>query len=292
MSRFLWLKCFLVCLLSFATMTSFSQTDTIALLIRNEVLTFNDGQVLQRKVFNNTNNFQPSSSLVVLNENQQVYFNVVNLDSVVHRFQIGTLYSSGPIQPNDTLLIGFNSIPSGIYRYVDPTNAPLNEYLGLSGILHVKSSTDTFPSFYWNVQEHQSEWDPIISQGTSPDLAEYNPDYFTINGKSDPDINLDTLARITGNVGQEIRIIMVNSGISIHSMHFHGYHAEIIESSKFPSHLGRSKDTFPLYPKELLHLRLIPDKPGEYPIHDHNLVAVTGGGIYHSGMFSTILIAP
>jgi hypothetical protein len=36
----------------------------------------------------------------------------------------------------------------------------------------------------------------------------------------------------------------------------------------------------------------VPDKPGEYPIHDHNLVAVTGGGMYHAGMISTIVVTP
>jgi hypothetical protein len=292
MSRFRLVNSFLLLAVSLIGMLSYGQGDTVSLTIRNEFLTFNDGQVLHRKVFNTSNDLQPNSSLITLNENQPVYVKVINLDSLAHRFQMGTFYASGDILPNDTLFVGFTSIPAGIYRYFDPSSAPFNEYQGLSGILHVKSSNDTIPYFYWNVQEHQSEWDTLFVQGIVPDLGQYNPDYFSINGKADPDINQDTLARITGNVGQEIRIIMVNSGLSIHSMHFHGYHAEIMESSKFPSHSGRSKDTFPLYPEEYLLLRLIPDKPGEYPIHDHNLVAVTGGGIYHAGMFSTILIAP
>jgi hypothetical protein len=292
MGHFRYVSFFLLSALLLVGMISYSQNDTVSLVIRNELLTFNDGQVFQRKVFNTTSDFQPSSALLVLNGNQPVYFRVINLDTLAHRFQSGTFYSSGVIQPNDTLDVGFNAIPVGIYRYVDPSTSPFDEYLGLSGILHVKSSTDTYPYFYWNVQEYQSEWDTLLLQGIIPDIAQYDPDYFTINGKSEPDINQDTLARITGNVGQELRIVMVNSGLSIHSMHFHGYHSDILESSKYPSHSGRSKDTFPLYPKEYLLLRLIPDKPGEYPIHDHNLVAVTGGGIYHAGMFSTILIAP
>lgn len=292
MSRFRLVNYFLLIAGSLVVKLSFGQGDTVSLFIRNEILTFNDGQVLHRKVFNTSNELQPSSSLIVLNDNQPVNIKVINLDSLSHRFQMGSFYSSGEILPNDTLVVGFNSIPAGIYRYFDPSSAPFNVYQGLSGIVHVKSSNDIIPYFYWNVQEHQSAWDTLFVQGFVPDLAQYDPDYFTINGKSDPDINQDTLARITGSVGEEVRILMVNSGLSIHSMHFHGYHAEIMESSKYPSHSGRSKDTFPLYPKEYLLLRLIPDKPGEYPIHDHNLVAVTGGGIYHAGMFSTILIAP
>jgi hypothetical protein len=38
--------------------------------------------------------------------------------------------------------------------------------------------------------------------------------------------------------------------------------------------------------------RLIPDQPGEFPVHDHNLVATTGGNIYPLGMFLTMMITP
>ena len=69
-----------------------------------------------------------------------------------------------------------------------------------------------------------------------------------------------------------------------------GYHLEIISSSENESHEGRSKDTFPIKSSQSMILELIPDKTGEYPVHDHNLVAVSGGGIYPNGMFLTMLI--
>jgi FtsP/CotA-like multicopper oxidase with cupredoxin domain len=279
-------------LIVFATACSFAQADTVYLSINNVLLNFNDGQTLQRKTFNATVNTEPSSSFLFLNENQPYVFIVANVDSLAHRFQIGSFYTSGLIQPNDSVQIEFPNLPVGVHRYFDPSDAPLNEYVGLTGMIHVKGSGDTTPYFYWNIQEHASEWEVVLNQGNTPDWSQYNPDYFTINGKSDPDINTDTLARITGNVGQELRIVMMNNGLSIHSMHFHGYHAELIQSTQHPDHVGRLKDTFPLYPKEFIVLRLVPDKPGEYPIHDHNLVAVTGGGVYHAGMFTTILITP
>ena len=43
---------------------------------------------------------------------------------------------------------------------------------------------------------------------------------------------------------------------------------------------------------ETLILQIVPDKEGEYPIHDHNLVAVTGNNIYPNGIFTSILISP
>jgi hypothetical protein len=50
------------------------------------------------------------------------------------------------------------------------------------------------------------------------------------------------------------------------------------------------KDTFPIQPLETLLLQLVPHQVGEYPVHDHNLVAVSAGGIYPNGMFLTLLI--
>jgi hypothetical protein len=36
---------------------------------------------------------------------------------------------------------------------------------------------------------------------------------------------------------------------------------------------------------QALLLEMVPDKPGRYAVHDHNLVAVSGGGIHPNGMF-------
>ena len=124
------------------------------------------------------------------------------------------------------------------------------------------------------------------------DWTTYSPNHFTINGNSNPQINNDPLARIVGNVGDTLILNLANTGQSIHSMHFHGYHATVLFSSKSVLDVNREKDTFPIYPGETLVLRIVPDKEGEYPVHDHNLVAITANNYYPNGMFSTILIDP
>ena len=118
----------------------------------------------------------------------------------------------------------------------------------------------------------------------------YYPNYFTINARSNPEINQDPLARIKGKVGDTLILYLANTGQSIHSIHFHGYHALVLYSSKNPSHVNRSKDTHPIYPMESLVLMIVPDKPGEYPVHDHNLVAASANNRYPNGMFTTMLI--
>lgn len=266
---------------------------SVRLSIETGSLNFNDGQSVPYRIFTqNSSSFGVNSDLLIWNTGDVITLKVVNNDAVNHGFTIDGIANYGNIVPTDSIEQTFTLTSEGVFRYYDPTNSPYNEYLGLSGIVHVKSPSDLTPYFYWDLREHQTDWYSDILAGNSPDATLYDPYYFTINGNSEPDIDLDPIARVIGSVGQELRVVIVNNGMSIHSMHFHGYHAILLKNSKDPSHEGRDKDTFPVYPKETVVLSFTPDKPGEYPVHDHNLVAVTGGGIYHAGMFTTLMIAP
>ena len=102
----------------------------------------------------------------------------------------------------------------------------------------------------------------------------------------------DPIINIQGNVGDTIYLYITNTGNGMRSIHFHGYHGEITYSSKNPGNVGRSKDTFPIYPLEATIIRIVPDKPGMYPVHEHNLVAVTGNNYYPNGMFTLMNIQP
>mgnify|MGYP000129654495 CR=1 FL=1 len=243
------------------------------------------------RTFNETAVFSETNARIELTIFDSLSLWVVNKDSITHNFNIigfnGLLQS---IPSNDSILVGvkFNTI--GNYIFHDPLNFPVQTYLGLAGMIVVKN--DVHNSFYWNIKEHDSTWNVNLVNNNIVDWTTYDPKYFTINGNSNPNINLDTDARITGNVGDTIIVYIANTGQSIHSMHFHGYHATILFSSKNGNHVGRSKDTFPLYAMESVILQIVPDKPGEYPVHDHNLVAVTGNNIYPNGMFTTLLITP
>ena len=271
---------------------SYSANVSVRLAVKNGVLEFNDGSSASCKIFTSSPAFAKNSDLLIFNSGDIITLKVVNTTAENHGFIIDGVLNLGVISPNDSIQQTFISPPSGVYRFFDPLNFPYNEYLGLSGVMHIKAINDVTPYFYWDLREHQLSWNTSILLGNSPVLNSYEPFYFTINGNSEPDINLDTIARVVGNVGSEVRVIIVNNGLSIHSMHFHGYHAFLLKNSKNIAHEGREKDTFPVYPKEYVLLSFVPDKPGEYPVHDHNLVAVTGGGIYHAGMFTTLLIAP
>lgn len=248
-----------------------------------------DSSTFSYTAFNRSSVFEQENARLVADVNDNFDIKVINNDSIVHGFDIkGYAGVSNTIQPGDSIIVACSFSSESVFIYYDNLNYPTNAYMGLASMIVVSSNQHS--KFYWNIKEHEKQFNDTISSGYAVDWQEYYPDYFTINSKSNPDINTDIDARITGNIGDTIDIYMINTGQSIHSIHYHGYHSEIIHSSKFPHHQGRLKDTFAVYPMEIVRLQMVPDQEGEYPVHDHNLVAVSGGNIYPNGMFLTILI--
>ncbi len=262
-----------------------------SLYINRDSLQSVSGAKMPYMAFNQSTGFQQKNAVVELNVGDSLNLWVVNNDTAVHEFDIkGVANAWAQIPANDSVNIAIKWNIVGAYIYYDPMAFPTNCYLGLGGLIVVKNHSHS--SFYWNLKEHTASWNELLTNGGTVDWSTYYPQYFTLNGNSNPHINADPTARITGNVGDTLIINVANTGKGVHSLHFHGYHALVMYSSKNASHMGRSKDTFAIHPMETLVLRLVPDKPGEYPVHDHNLVAVTGNENYPNGMFSTILIDP
>jgi len=56
--------------------------------------------------------------------------------------------------------------------------------------------------------------------------------------------------------------------------------------------VGWSKDTVPVKRGECVVVKLNPNQSGEYPVHAHNLVAVTNAGFYPGGMITFLSVAP
>lgn len=282
---------FIQALLFFVGSASFAATWNIRLEMKSGSLSVAGGGNIDYRVFTASSAFPKASDLLIWETGDIVNLKVVNTLSEPHGFVIENYADFGTILSGDSVEQQLMIATAGVFRYYDPSNSPYYEYLGLNGIVHVKVQGDPIPYFYWEIREHLAVWNSSILGGASPALNTYDPDFFTINGNFNPDINLDPLASVTGTVGNELRIVLVNSGLSIHSIHFHGFHLTINADSK-NGFIGRIKDTFPLYPKEHLVLSCVPDKPGEYPVHDHNLIAVTGNAVYPFGMVTRLLIAP
>ena len=280
---FLFLFCCLLATLSYCV--NINQT----LYINSGYYLAVDSSQFPYSSFNEDTNFQAENQRIIIAPNDSLFLMVINTDSITHGFNIKNYAGINKTIPaGDTAYISCSFASNGIHIYYDSYNYPSNRYMGLGGMIVVENSSAS--RFFWNIKEHQKLWNDSISTGATVPWQNYHPDYFTINGKSNPHINSDSTARVIGKLGDTIRIYIANTGQSVHSLHFHGYHSNIIYSSKHPTHVGRLKDTFSVYSMESLILELIPDQKGEFPVHDHNLVAVSGGHIYPNGMFLTILI--
>ena len=239
--------------------------------------------------FNDTATFSQHNSRIVINPGDSVYFTVINTDTAIHGFNISHTTGYDVLIPaGDTATVPCLFNETAVHIFYDHHSYPDYRYMGLGGMLIVDNFSGT--PFYWNVREHEDDWNDSIDAGHTVNWQDYQPNYFTVNALSNPFINEDTTARVTGSVGDTIRIYIANTGQAIHSIHFHGYHAVIIYSGKYSHHAGRSKDTFGVHSMETLILELVPDKAGEFPVHDHNLTALSGGNVYPHGMFMTILI--
>ena len=282
---------FLILLVSlFSYNISYSASVNKSLYIISDSLLTVDSTKVPYLTFNNIPTYSQSNPIINLMEDDTLNLWVYNTDNVSHSFVIKGVSAVQIISANDSIFLQEIFTTNGSYIYHDPSDFPKNTYLGLAGMIVVKNHNHT--SFYWNIKEHNSDWNNQLFNGNTVNWNQYDPKYFTINSVSNPNINNDTLARITGKVGDTLYLYITNTGLSIHSMHFHGYHATIKYSSKSATHVNREKDTFPIYPMETIVLQIVPDKEGEFPIHDHNLVAVMGNNIYPNGMFTTILITP
>lgn len=277
-------------LLLCCAMQAEAATVNTSLYILRDSIQLANNTTLPYATFNESNAYSSTNARIVVNVGDQLDLWVVNFDTEVHEFRIQGETSNVSIPVGDSVQVIYDCTTAGVFIFHDPINFPDNASVGLSGMLVVRNTPHA--GFYWNVKEHQEGNNTAVFAGSSPDWSNYYPEFFTINGRSNPGINNDTDARVTGNVGDTIYIYIANTGQSVHSMHLHGYHVTITYSSKDPSHVGWSKDSMPIFPSETLILELVPDKPGEYPVHDHNLIGTTGGGLYGQGMFTTLLIAP
>lgn len=242
-----------------------------------------DSMTFPSLAFNETSVYDALNKVVFISVSDTVVFTVINNDTATHGFAVRDYAGiNATIAPGDTITDTLAAAMARIYVYYDSYNYPANRYLGAAGMICVSNANAH--CFFWNIKEHQMSYNDSLAIGSAVNWNAYYPDYFTINGKSFPDLQNDTTAVVNGQVGDTIRIFVVNTGQSLHSLHFHGYHQTATFSTSGVIQQGSSKDTWPLRSMEGVVLEFVPDKPGRYSVHDHNLAAVTGGNTHPNGM--------
>lgn len=240
--------------------------------------------------FNDSNVFSHENYAFQLNSGASLDVTVVNTDTSVHTFTIdGYLTSGNQIQPGDTMDFSINNLPDGTYRYY--SDVPWGKNIGASGVVQV--GYEQYDRYTWNLLDVDTASFAEIALGTMTNFdSDYLPSYFLINGKSFPATVTDSSTSIYQQLGDTIIISVINSGHMVNSFHFHGFHFDIIGATEHTDYIGWTKDSTPFVRKEAMTIMLVAYQEGMYPIHSHNLMAVTNSGLYPGGMITMINIQP
>ncbi|HYG50562.1 MAG TPA: multicopper oxidase domain-containing protein [Flavobacteriales bacterium] len=249
------------------------------------------GTTFAYTAFNETSSFNQTNVCFYLKAGDTLVLWVKNNDTVQHGFKFKGVTSGYTINPTDsiadTLIYGQRSI----HVFYDHLNYPDNKNEGLAGFIAVYSGSVN-QCYKWNMKEHQSRYNDTLSMGMPVNWNNYAPDFFTINEKSYADLQLDTNAKVTAGMGDTVYIYVANTGQSMHSLHFHGFHSETVYEDAKIIQNGWIKDTWGLFSMDAVVLRMVPDKAGQYSVHDHNLVAITAKQTHPNGMFTIMTINP
>lgn len=236
--------------------------------------------------FNISASWDSINTVIQLQPEMPVMMVVANQDSVPHNLGIWPLNSFGPtIEANSTQTITIPALPAGTYRMHSTSDRGM--VLGASMMLRV--GYEDLQHFQWNL----NEWDTVrthLAHILAPVdfAAPYEPRQFTINERVFPNTIADSTAFVDIALNQSVYISIVNHGYMEQVLHFHGFHVELLQSSMHPERVGWIKDTVPLYSGECVIVRLDAIQTGTYPVHAHNLIAVTNAGFYPGGMITQI----
>lgn len=285
------MKKIIVMVLTFIMWAPFLSAKTVAkklYIVSGKILTA-DTNYIPTTSFCEQNIFVQRQTTIHLLEGDSLVLEVINYDTKSHSF---ALQGRNPINvpSKDSVTMNWSFPQSGVWIFYDNSDYPNNYYQGLCGSIIVRKYSDKI--FVWNLREQEKKRSEDLSAGKQVNYNSYEPDYFFINNLNFPDVEQDTTCQIVGKKGERFLLVIANTGLSAHSIHFHGYHGKVIYSNARYCRLNWEKDTYPLEPLESVIIEFSPDKPGLFPVHDHNLVAVSGGGKYPNGMMVMMDIKP
>ena len=240
--------------------------------------------------FNATPQFATKSILLHLAVGEPLNATVVNHDTLPHTFTIdGVLETANTVAPGATEVFNLAFPAAGSYRYY--SEVPYGAPLGAGGIVLV--GYQGHPRFFWDLFDLQADLTFDLASGQATGIPpDYQPELFFINGTHAPNTFNDTDTYVAVQLGDTAIISIANGGNMDHVLHFHGFHVEILDARIQSERAGWSKETFPVKRGEAMTVRLVADQAGIYPVHDHNLIAVTNAGFYPGGMLTQINVSP
>lgn len=207
-----------------------------------------------------------------------------------------------PIGPGETFVYEYIAKPAGFHWYHCHVNAAEHLEMGLYGAFVVHPAPKAGPG---TTKEQAvdpalkidrdyllviDEMDTRIEDGEAGGLGLGHPrmmgnfNYFTINGKSHPEI-----PPLMVREGETIRIRLVNVGALVHTFHLHGhtFATANAECDRCPRQ-WEYKDTVRINPASRMEIVFKANNPGRWMFHCHVPPHVTNSGRYPGGMMTFV----
>lgn len=207
--------------------------------------------------------FQHPSPVLCVSQGATVTINLINLlpvpltdaVSLVFPGQSGVSASGGPVAPGGgSVTYTFTASQPGTYIYESGTEPHKQVHMGLFGVIVVRPATagraynDASTAFSDEFVLILHESDPVLHRLVDPNLAPAGTfdqttrrdRYWTINGRSNPDVLLDNgypllpnqpygaLVRAEADDNLPILVRLANPGTVDHPYHPHGDHLRVI----------------------------------------------------------------
>jgi FtsP/CotA-like multicopper oxidase with cupredoxin domain len=212
------------------------------------------------------------------------------LDREVSLVIPGVLGDTAPVVPGNSRTYSLTAPAAGTYLIHDGVNGDLGRAMGLAGpmiVMPADGSSRLYPDgpgfdrqYTLVLHELDSRVNLAVASGGSPDMADYEPDYFFVNGLSYPNTKADDDTLISMNVSESVALRFVNGGVITNPMHFHGYHVMVATRNREIETRVVDKDTVLVGVDECVDVILHCDQPGTYPLHTHYVPGVTANGVY------------
>lgn len=200
-------------------------------------------------------------------------------------------YATGPvIMPGETGIWDFVMPPQGTWMFTESLLGAAASSAGFAAAMVSKPavSSNSLTEYFLLYQDADDRWNNAIDNGNVPDESVFEPNYHTLNGLSYPHTMMDGDTRINCQLGEEVLIRIANLSNIRHSLHFHGYHADLVRRNNVPETTLPEKDTFPIPALSTAEIVLPVIQVGEYPVHPHSLTATTDNGTYQGGSVTMI----
>jgi FtsP/CotA-like multicopper oxidase with cupredoxin domain len=213
-----------------------------------------------------------------------------NLDPPINFVIPGVLEDAPAVLPGNSRTYSFTAPKAGSYMYYDNFNGKIGRAMGLSGPMVVMPA-DGSETLHRNGPGFERQYTLVLNElddrltravynGQTYDMADYEPNYFFVNGLSYPETANDDDTLVAMSVGENVAIRFINTGLVISSQHFHGYHVNVASRNRVPETTVIEKDTVAVNVGECVDVILPVAQTGVYPLHTHFVPGVTANGVY------------